>query len=1025
CRWMAPSIVVGLLALVVSFAAHPLTGLIALPFALSWIFAPALVYAASRAAPASRAAVLSEEDREDLRLIARQTWRYFERFVTEGENWLPPDNYQEPPEAAIAHRTSPTNIGLYLLSVASARDFGWIGRADMAERLARTLATMNRMERFRGHFYNWYDTTDLRPLDPQYVSSVDSGNLAGHLVALANACEEAAASSLPGDLAGGIDDHVRLLQSIADEDASSEWIAARDALGLLIARYGAEDDACILVEALRPLSDRLVATFGEINDDHPRAVWSRALRRVLDSHARDLAPDAVTAAVVGQLAEIAWVARELALSMDFRFLYDGGRQLLSIGYLPAEGQRDANCYDLLASEARLASFFAIAKGDLPTKHWFRMGRTTTAVAGGAALVSWSGSMFEYLMPSLVMRAPDKSLLAETNRLVVARQIAYGRSKDIPWGVSESAYNARDFEFTYQYSNFGVPGLGLKRGLSANTVIAPYATGLAAMVDPTEAIANYRALAAEGARGTYGYYEALDFTPGRVPVGETVAIVRNYMAHHQGMTIVALADALLGGEMRRHFHHEPMIAAVELLLQERHPRDATAIKVRAEEVKAPTEVRMIAPQTPRRTTTAHTAAPQIQLLSNGRYSVMLTNSGSGYSRWNELAVTRWREDRTLDDWGSYIYLRDVQAGRIWSATYQPTRVEPDTYAADFTEDRVEFTRRDRTITTTTEVIVSAESDAEVRRVSIVNMGGMRRDIEVTSFAEIVLGSNAADIAHPAFSKLFVQTEYVPEFGALLAHRRKRAPSDPDLWAAHFSTVEGSPADKIQFETDRAKFLGIGRDVSDPEGLARPLTNTVGTVLDPIFSLRRLVRVSPGRVTRVAFWTLVGSSREEVLERLRDHNDPLAFEQARTLAWTQAQIQLRHMDLMPDDAGLFQSLAETVIYSEPGLRPDTIPDAVQSDLWAQGISGDLPIILLRIDDIADLGLARQLILAHEYYRLKRLAVDVVIINERASSYIQSLQEALLAAGKASQTRARAFEHDGPGRVFVLQGDQLSET
>ena len=497
-----------------------------------------------------------------------------------------------------------------------------------------------------------------------------------------------------------------------------------------------------------------------------------------------------------------------------------------------------------------------------------------------------------------------------------------------------------------------------------------------------------------------------------------------MAHHQGMTIVAIADALLGGEMRRRFHREPIIAAVELLLQERHPREATAIQVRAEEVKAATEVRIVAPQTPRRTDTPHTAAPQIQILSNGRYSVMLTNAGSGYSRWNEFSVTRWREDRTLDDWGSYIYLRDTQANRIWSAAYQPTRVEPDAYAANFSEDRVEFVRRDRTIATTTEILVSAESDAEVRRVSLANMGGMRRDIEVTSYAEIVLGSGAADQAHPAFSKLFVQTEYVPQFDAILAHRRKRAPTDPDLWAAHFAVVDGVPVGQTQFETDRARFIGVGRDLAAPEALERPLSDTVGTVLDPVFSIRRTVRVSPGKTTRIAFWTLVGSSREEVLERLLDYNDPLAFERARTLAWTHAQIQLRHMDLMPDDAGLFQSLAETVLFSEPGLRPTDLPAAVQSALWAQGISGDLPILLVRIDDLADIGLARQLILAHEYFRLKRLAVDVVILNERASSYIQDLQEALLTAARASQNRTQVLQHGGPGRVFVLRGDLVSD-
>jgi cyclic beta-1,2-glucan synthetase len=1060
-RWMVPSVVLAALAAIVGFGNSPLTGLVALPFVIAWAAAPALVYAASRAASHADASDLDEDDALDLRLIARRTWLYFERFVTAGENWLPPDNYQEPPQAVIAHRTSPTNIGLYLLSVASARDFGWIGAAEMAERLEATLGAMGRMERFRGHFYNWYDTVDLRPLDPQYVSSVDSGNLAGHLIAVANACEEVAGGNGRDRILDGLSDHVRLLEALPAVGAAPEWMEARAALLAALAKRRDDDDSAGLLAALLPLADALVAhappSRGVETDRDERAVWSAAMRSVIASHLRDIGaatevdgdaplladeslPPApawptrsLSAAASGpetalplarRLGVIAATARELAVSMDYRFLYDTERQLLSIGYLPSDGQRDQNCYDLLASEARLASFFAIAKGDLPTKHWFRMGRVSTGVEGGPALVSWSGSMFEYLMPSLVMRAPDGSLLAETNRLIVERQIAYGRSKGIPWGISESAYNARNLEFTYQYSNFGVPGLGLKRGLSANTVIAPYATGLAAMVDPSAAIENYRALEDEGVLGAYGFYEAVDFTPGRVPVGETFAIVRNYMAHHQGMTIVALADALLGGEMRRRFHREPMIAAVDLLLQERHPREATAIQVRAEEVNAATEVRIVAPQTPRRTTTAHTAAPQIQILSNGRYSVMLTNSGAGYSRWNELSVTRWREDRTLDECGSWIYLRDIQAGRVWSSAYQPTKVEADAYSADFSEDRAEFVRRDRTIATTTEIVVSAEGDAEVRRVTLANMGGMRRDIELTSYAEIVLGPGAADVAHPAFSKLFVQTEYAPEHDAILAHRRKRAPSDPDLWAAHFAVVEGATVGKTQYETDRARFIGAGRDLASPVAMDRPLTNTVGTVLDPVFSLRRTVRVSPGVTTRVAFWTLVGPSREAVLERLRDYNDGLAFERARTLAWTHAQIQLRHMDMMPDDAGLFQSLAETALFTEPGLRPAEVPEAVQSALWSQGISGDLPIILVRIDDAADIGLARQLILAHEYLRLKRLAFDVVILNERASSYVQDLQEALLAATRATQTRNLGFQQGGPGTVFVLRGDLVND-
>ena len=499
----------------------------------------------------------------------------------------------------------------------------------------------------------------------------------------------------------------------------------------------------------------------------------------------------------------------MALAMDFGFLFDRDRQLLSIGFLAPEGALDSNCYDLLASEARLASFFAIAKGDVAAKHWFRLGRAATPVAHGAALISWSGSMFEYLMPSLVMRAPAGSLLEQTNRLVVRRQIDYAAKLGLPWGISESAYNARDLELTYQYSNFGVPGLGLKRGLGENRVIAPYATALAAMVDPRAAAANLARLAKVGAQGRYGFYEALDYTPTRVPEGESVAIVRAFMAHHQGMTIVAIANALFNGVMRERFHAEPIVQATELLLQERMPRDVAAARPWAAEVKSAAAARDVEPSGGRRFASAHQATPATHLLSNGRYATMLTAAGSGYSRWGDLALTRWREDATCDDFGSYLFVKDVRSGVAWSAGFQPSGVEPDDYAVVFNEDRAEFTRRDGSLTTTLDVLVSAEDDAEVRRVSITNSGGRTREIEITSYAELVLAPQSADIAHPAFSKLFVETEYLVDVGAILATRRRRAPSEPEIWAAHLSVVDGEAVGAAEFETDRARFLGRGR------------------------------------------------------------------------------------------------------------------------------------------------------------------------------------------------------------------------
>ena len=494
--------------------------------------------------------------------------------------------------------------------------------------------------------------------------------------------------------------------------------------------------------------------------------WAETTLRAIESHRRDLDGSTKAAAsLAARLSTLEEAARATALAMDFGFLLDHDRKLLSIGYLVAEGTLDPSCYDLLASEARLASFMAIAKGDVPARHWFHLGRAVTPVSHGAALISWSGSMFEYLMPSLVMRAPEGSLVEGTSRLIVRRQIDYGAKLGVPWGVSESAYNARDLEFTYQYSNFGVPGLGLKRGLGENVVVAPYATALASMVDPQAAARNFDRLAAVGASGRYGFYEALDYTPIRVPEGKTVAIVRAFMAHHQGMTIVAIADALLDGTMRARFHAEPIVQATELLLQERAPRGvAVAHPWAAAESTA--KIWDVEPPGGRRLITAHGATPATQLLSNGRYSVMLTAAGSGYSRWRDLAVTRWREDATCDEWGSYVFLRDVDSGNVWSAGFQPSGAEPDDYDVAFSEDRAEFTRRDGTLTTTMEVLVSAEDDAEVRRVSISNSGTRVREIDVTSYAELVLAPQAADVTHPAFSKLFVETEYLAEVGAIL-------------------------------------------------------------------------------------------------------------------------------------------------------------------------------------------------------------------------------------------------------------------
>ena len=1045
-RRMAGGVALAVLSAAAIAWGRPAAWPFALPFLLLWVTSPVLARWISVPLPAARTRPLSPADAQALRLVARRTWRFFSTFVGPEDHALPPDNFQEDPSPVVAHRTSPTNLGLYLLSTTAAHDFGWIGTLDAADRLEATLETMSRLERFRGHFFNWYDTADCRPLNPRYVSSVDSGNLAGHLIALKHAClEPIDREALVEAALRGIEDAAALVResSRAFVGGKRPSTHARQALdqaldAVMAATAGGPRTPVEWARRLAELAAHasvvlaLARSLAEEDGAGPRAevvLWAEALSATLDSHRRDLAAAGpLSESLIHRRTALAQRAQSMVAEMDFTFLFDPVRQLFAIGYRVEDASLDQSHYDLLASEARLTSFVAIAKGDVPVAHWFRLGRALTPVEQDSALVSWSGSMFEYLMPLLVMRAPRGSLLEQSGRLVVRRQITYGAERGVPWGVSESAYNVRDLEQTYQYSNFGVPGLGLRRGLGEDVVVAPYATALAAMIDPAAAVQNFQRLREAGASGTYGLYEALDYTGSRLPEGSRVAVVRTYMAHHQGMLLVALANVLHGGVMRARFHAEPIVQATELLLQERTPRDVAVARPRAEEVTAAADVREFIPPVVRRFTSPH-GPVRTHLLSNGRYAVMLTAAGSGYSRWRNIALTRWQEDVTRDEAGMHVYLRDVHGGRIWSAGYQPSGSEPESYEVVFSEDRARIARRDGTIATTLDVIVSPEEDAEIRRVSLTNLGPRARTIELTSYAEVVLTTPAADAAHPAFSNLFVDTECAPEFDALLATRRPRAPDEGQIWLAHTVAAEGDRVGDLQWETDRARFLGRGRGIRAPLAMvgSPSLSNSVGSVLDPIVSLRLQVRIRPGATVRIVFSTMVAQSREEALSLAEKYHDAAIFDRAATLAWTQAQVQLHHIGIGADEAHLFQSLARRILYSERSLRPSA--DVLAHDsggpatLWAHGISGDIPIVVVRIDEPEDAGIVRQLLRAHEYWRMKQLAVDLVILNDRAPSYVQDLQLLLEALVRTSQSSGPSEGHEPRGSVFILRADRLT--
>ena len=1011
------------------------------PFLALWFFAPILGFWLSR--PVSQArSPLSEDQVRFLRRMARRTWHYFETFMGPEDHWLPPDNFQELGDMGVAHRTSPTNIGLGLLSTLTAHDLGFLGKPELAERIDHTLTTLEGIERYKGHFLNWYDTSTLAPLYPRYVSTVDSGNLAGCFMILAQGLRECAAAEPASASEQGLRDSIHFFRELRAEavhlQARSKEKTARlaqavdDLEGSLKGFLSPEEKAARTAAARGDLRKELDA-LGTAPDSMPSY---RSLLTVARSLLASVTEPESAELLKERLLGLAARSARLANDMEFRFLFDPHRKLFTIGFRLADmdgpGRPDPTFYDLLASEARLASYIAIARSEVPQSHWFHLNRQLVSMKGWPTLVSWSASMFEYLMPLLFMKSYPKTLIDQSCRGVVGRQRDYAAELHVPWGISESAYNFVNRRGDYQYKAFGVPGMGLKRGLGDDLVIAPYATALALAVDPREAIQNLVQLSRAGLEGRYGYYESIDFTPRAAEykspeAGElrTGVVVRTYLAHHQGMTVTALANALLDSVMVRRFHADPRIEGTELLLQERMTRSAPISRPRpAEETHAPPPGMPAAAA--RRFRTPHTAYPQAHFLSNGNFTSILTNAGGGALLGRSLALTRRRDDRTSDPGSVFIYLRDVRSGTFWSTTFQPTSQEPEDYRAVFLPDHASFSRRDEGIESHLEIAVSPLDDVEVRRLSITNLTDRPREIEVTSYVEFSLATPAEDTAHPVFAKLFLETSYRPGSTSILVRRKSRGAPDPEAWGVHVMSVEDRLQGSVEWESDRARFLGRGRSPARPVALdGRALSGTTGAVLDPIGSLRLRIRLAPGGFARLAFSTGLAPSEAAAVALAERYHEPGVAARTLSVAYTHAQIEFQHYGITPEEVQLFQRLASPVFYADVAWRatPDVIErnDQGQAALWRHGISGDVPILLLRITPDSDASIFRQVLRAHEYWRLKGLYADLVVLNEHAPDYRDEIQKDL---GSLLERARWQSPRSALGNIFLLRSETITE-
>ena len=1005
-RGMWPSPAVALLAATGLALVAPGSLLPAAPLLVLWFFAPEIAISASRARPVP-VEEAGEEDRDFLRAVARRSWLYFETFVRPEDNWLPPDNYQEPPHEEIARRTSPTNIGMMFLASLTAWKLGHIGLGELAMRLANALDAIDRLEHHRGHLLNWYETHTLLPLEPRYVSTVDSGNLAVSLIVVKEALTDAARGAVLGpQLWEGLRDGLRLLAQALDGCGIEPGHGCRLVLCAMdeVAREAGGDPGrwgAALDEAGERRYPELEAAIheavgaGDITAESLREVqtWLERTRHHLAGMRRDfaaLSTRQAQQALRDRLQAIAARAEALARGMDFRFLYDPATRLFHIGYNLSAERIDPHYYDLLATEARLASFFAISKGDVPPEHWFHLGRPITKKAAGLSLVSWNGSMFEYLMPTLLLRSEPSTLLGQTERTAVDIQRDHGRAHGVPWGVSESGYASRDPEHRYRYRAFGAPDLGLRRGLARDMVVAPYASLLALAVRPGAAIDNLRALAGLGAIGLYGFYEAVDFTPERAPGGERFAVVHSYMAHHHGMSLAALGNALFADMFVAWFHRDPHVRTVDLLLNERIPWELPPEIARDERFGAePVHVGRIPGLRPWRPC-APDPRPQLHVVGNGRMASLVTTAGGGGLSWHRHALTRFPAGPDPGAHGYRIHLQDLDDGEPWTVGGGGQVV--------FHQHMAEFHDHRRGIAASMIVGVVPGDDLELRRITLVNETPHRRRLAVTSHAEIVLAPAEDDQRHPAFSKLFVGSEHLAGMNALVFSRRARHPDERPPALLHRVVVdEAGLQAPAGFDTDRAAFLGRYGDADRPAALAGDgLSGSAGWTLDPVAALQVRVDLAPHERRELAFVTVAAGSRDTAIEVAERYATLSSLDWAMSDALAQAAREAHLLGLDPSMLPDIQALLSATLRPRPQLRASVDVLAAnrlgQHDLWALGISGDHPMLALRVRDGGDFALLRVLIGAHQSWRRHGVMTDLVVLLTGSSGYVAPVREKL---------------------------------
>ena len=991
-----------------------------------WLLSPAIASMSGRPVSQRKHNFPTADQTSQLRLQAVKIWCYFDDFSDAEHHWLCPDHYQENPGPITENKTSPTNIGLQLLAYLSARDLGYLGLLSFVNLSEKILSVISSLPTWHGHLYNWYDRRTLQIIEPQYISTVDSGNFIAHLITLKNGLLSILQKPIYSETLNlGLNDLRQMDRSEGDgtgtQRAAAEATSGSPADGPGCLYRLAEDAAADSQTGKR--TRKLCMSLVEDKDHLAGGQMADLLKTP-----KELADGGNTdaAVLIGRIGRMIADIDELVDHADFQPLYDAKKHLFHIGYHVSLQKLDRGHYDLMASEARLASFIAIAKGDLPKRHWLSLGRPLTLVRGIPALVSWSGSMFEYLMPNLVMRVPRGSVLRYSCAAAVASQIQYGRKMDFPWGISESQYFIFDNQGNYQYGPFGVGRLRLQPRLKPVKVIAPYATLLALGTAPRKAIKNMRALQKAGAGGRYGFYEALDYSSPDSGSLKKYSLVRCFMTHHLGMSLAAINNLLYENVLQARFHSEPMIRANEILLEETFTSPLVTIASLGYTIDVNSKETQQEDLKNRLCNTTHTPYPLATVLSNGHYQLMLTTRGDGFSSCDDIMINRWRPDQHDGGSGLFVYVRETGSGHLWSNTYLPAMAKPDSYQVIFSHDKAEYLRKDGQVTTYTEITISPVDQLEIRRVTLTNHSEQPVKLELTSYLEVVADHFMADVSHPAFSKLFIETKYDQDRNLLVATRRPRSPDEQNGYVMHMVRTEEKPALPVSFETSRQTFIGRGGSLMMPDALAsgRALSGKAGTPIDPILSLQVVLAVPPGRKAVVSFITGYCPSMAAVVNLHEKMSAKFSDDDIFNISRTSSLLEIEYLKIRSEQLNAIQNLVGALYYPTQAFRNEK--DALsrnrlgQPGLWRFGISGDQPVMLLRIADTQDLAVLKDVLLAYEYLRLQRVRTDLVILNEAEVTYRDDLQQLIFEQTSTIRVYEEGRYHTG---IYVLRASQIS--